>query len=170
MLDKIDGWMTAIDEYTLVIAAALLSFEILRDLVRGRLSRLKVFDTLASLSTQIPFLAMAIAALALFGIAAAPLLIVVFVLFQGAGYGVTSILRPVLVAQLLGRRKFGIVAGMLAVPHLTVFALAPTIAGLIWGLGGYDMVIVLAALAALIGLVALVLAARAAPLTDRPSG
>lgn len=61
MLDKIDDWMTAIDEYTLVLAAALLSFEILRDLVRGRLSRLKVFDTLACLSTQIPFLAMAIA-------------------------------------------------------------------------------------------------------------
>ena len=132
--------------------------------VTGRLAMLAVEQHVSSTVITVgSFLAMAIAALALLGAAAAPLLIVVFVLFQGAGYGVTSILRPVLVAQLLGRRKFGIVAGMLAVPHLTVFALAPTIAGLIWGLGGYDWVIWMAAAAAVMGLVALLLAARAAP-------
>ena len=113
------------------------------------------------------YVAMAIAAMALLGAGAVPELIVVFVLFQGAGFGVTSILRPVLVAELLGRRRFGVVAGMLAVPFLALFALAPTIAGIVWSLGGYDAVIGMAGAAAVTGLVALALASRA---TDRPDG
>ncbi|MGI9462652.1 MAG: MFS transporter, partial [Aestuariivirgaceae bacterium] len=108
-------------------------------------------------------LAMVIAAIALFSVRAAPMLIVVFVIFQGAGYGVVSILRPVLVAQLLGRRRFGVVAGMLAAPFMAVFALAPTIAGMVWVVGGYDMVIAMAGAASLVGVLALTLASRMAP-------
>ena len=132
--------------------------------VSGRLAMLVAERHVSSTMIAVgSFLAMTIAALALFGVSAMPVLIVIFVLFQGAGYGVTSILRPVLVAQLLGRRKFGVVAGMLAVPFMVLFAVAPTIAGLIWGLGGYDMVIWMAVVASLIGLAAIPLAAKAAP-------
>jgi len=61
MLENIERWTTEVDELAIILGFALLSFEIIRDLLRGRLSRLKVLDSLASLSTQIPFLAALIA-------------------------------------------------------------------------------------------------------------
>jgi len=111
------------------------------------------------------FAALTLASLALFGVGSSagggtPMLLVGFVLFQGAGFGVLSILRPTLIAELLGRRRFGTIAGFLAVPFLSAFALAPSLAGFIWARGGYDGVIGAAGAAALIGFVALMLAAR----------
>lgn len=129
--------------------------------VTGRLALMAVERHVTPVVTAvICYLAMALAALALLGASAVPMLLVAFVLFQGAGYGTMSILRPVLVAELLGRRKFGVVAGMLATPFLITYALAPTIAGLIWSVQGYSAVIALAGGGALIGLVALTLASR----------
>ena len=107
---------------------------------------------------------MAVAATALFGVAVTPMLIVIFVICQGAGYGVVSILRPVLVAELLGRRKFGVIAGLLAAPFIGVFAIAPTIAGIIWTAGGYKIVIAMAGAASLVAVGALLLASRLAPI------
>jgi len=108
------------------------------------------------------FVAMALSALALAGAGSAPMLLVVFVLFHGAGYGVTTIIRPFAVADLLGRRRFGVIAGMLAVPYLAVFALAPTAAGVLWRYGGYDVVLAVAGGGALLGLAAITIAARTA--------
>ncbi len=68
-----------------------------------------------------------------------------------------------LIAELLGRRRFGTIAGFLAVPFLAAFALAPSAAGWIWAWAGYDGVIAAAAIAALAGLAALLAAARCAP-------
>ncbi len=56
-LSDIDRWTVAIDELALMFGLGLLAFEILRQLVTGRLRKLTVLDSLASLSTQIPFLA-----------------------------------------------------------------------------------------------------------------
>ena len=108
------------------------------------------------------FIAMGVAAISLLGAAAVPMLLVTFVVFHGAGYGVTSIVRPVLIADLLGRINFGLVAGLLAVPFLAASAASPTIAALVWEVGGYDLVIwgVVSALA--LGLAALLTAARLA--------
>lgn len=138
--------------------------------VTGRLAMLAVEKhvTLATMAMG-SFVAVLIAAAALYNVGAAPMLIVVFVLFQGAGFGVTSILRPLLIAELLGRRKFGFVAGLLATPFMGIFALAPTVAGMVWkSSGGYDAVIVLAGAASLIGLGALSLASIAAKMADSP--
>ncbi len=139
--------------------------------VTGRLAMLAVEKHVTPMMIAMAsYLAMSIAAMALFGVRASPMLIVVFVLFQGAGFGVTSILRPVLVAELLGRRKFGFVAGLLATPFLALFALAPTIAGMFWSeLGSYDAVIWLAGGASLTGLAALYLASRATQLAAAPT-
>jgi MFS family permease len=93
------------------------------------------------------------------GTGTTPLLLVTFVLFQGAGYGVTSIMRPVVIAEFLGREDFGVIAGMLAIPFLTATAAAPTIAALIWQKGGYDSVIWLAFAAAAVGLLSMLTAA-----------
>jgi hypothetical protein len=92
----------------------------------------------------------------------APWLVAVFVVLHGAGYGTASILRPVLTAELLGRRRFGATAGKLALPFMCGFASGPTIAALVWEIGGYDMVIGLAVATVFAGLCAVFLAARVA--------
>ena len=98
------------------------------------------------------FLAMSGAAIALFCSQVVPLLLPLFVVLQGAGIGISSILRPVMTAELLGRAHFGIISGFLAIPSILAAALAPTLAALVWGMGGYEMVIVMAIVAAVIGL------------------
>ena len=105
------------------------------------------------------FVSMGIAAVALLGTSAVPVLLVAFVLFQGSGYGVTSIVRPVVTADLLGRTNFGVISGLLALPFIIATAAAPTIAAFVWERGGYDRVILLAIVAAGIGLASILLAA-----------
>lgn len=80
------------------------------------------------------------AATALIGAGAIPLLMVVFVVLQGSGYGVTSITRPVVTANLLGRTGFGAISGALALPYTSAVAIAPALAAAIWTVGGYDLV------------------------------
>lgn len=87
----------------------------------------------------------------------------VFVAFHGAGYGVASIVRPVMTAELLGRRSFGTVFGMLAIPFMMGFAIGPTAAALISELAGYNTVIIGAGAILACGLVAVVAARRMAP-------
>lgn len=106
------------------------------------------------------FIAMAVAAASLLGAGMVPMLLVTFVLFHGAGYGVTSIVRPVVTAELLGRKNFGLVAGLLAVPFLAASAAAPTVAALIWEVGGYNLVIWVAIAGAAVGLLSLLSAAN----------
>ena len=102
---------------------------------------------------------MGIASVALLGTNTLPFLLIGFVVFQGAGYGATSIMRPVVIAELLGKKNFGLIAGFLALPYLAAAAAAPTIAALLWQIGGYDVVIAFAGGASVLGLVALLGAA-----------
>ena len=70
-----------------------------------------------------------------------------------------SIMRPVMAAELFGRNNFGLISGSLALPYLGGAAAAPTIAAIIWWVGGYDLVILFAIGASGIGLVSLLAAA-----------
>ncbi len=72
------------------------------------------------------------------------ILIAIFVILQGAGYGVLSIIRPTVIAELLGHRDFGIIAGLLAVGFVIGTAIAPTLGSLLWIYGTYDLVIIFA--------------------------
>ncbi len=80
-----------------------------------------------------------------------PMLAVVFVVPYAAAYGIASIVRPVLTAELLGRENFGAIAGMLALPYMVGFAIGPTLAALIWAASGYDAVIALSIVLAIMG-------------------
>ncbi len=106
------------------------------------------------------YLGMAVGCAALLLAGVAPWLVVVFVVLHGAGYGTASIVRPVLTAEVLGRRRFGVISGMLAIPFMGGFAIGPTAAALLWEAGGYDLVVGLAVGAALAGLGAVVVASR----------
>jgi hypothetical protein len=69
-------------------------------------------------------------------------------------------MRPVVTVDLLGRKDFGVVSGLLAIPFLLTAASAPTLAALVWEIGGYDLVIYVAFLASIVGLIALLTARR----------
>lgn len=86
--------------------------------------------TLASLG------AMALASAALWLAGAAPGLIFAFALLQGAGIGLTSILRPVLLMEKLGRAGFGAISGAAAVAPILAIAAAPSVGAALLGLGG----------------------------------
>lgn len=73
--------------------------------------------------------------------AAYPLLIFGFVIFQGMGIGVSSIMRPLIVAELLGYRGFGSISGAASSVSQFLNAAAPTIAAAIWVVGGYESVL-----------------------------
>lgn len=77
-----------------------------------------------------------------------------FALLFGASFGVISILKPVVMAEVLGRRGFGMIAGFMAVPFLIAGAIAPQAAALLWRISGYDLALIVA-----IGLSVLALAA-----------
>ena len=91
-----------------------------------------------------------------------PLLAVIFVVPYAAAYGIASIIRPVLTAEYLGRANFGAIAGMLALPYMLGFAVGPALAAVIWGLAGYDTVIVLCLILTLSGCVSVLTAGRVA--------
>ena len=90
----------------------------------------------------IAFASFIVSATALLFSAEYPVLIFVFVVFQGMGVGVSSIMRPLVIASLLGYRGFGSISGMTSSITLVATASAPTLAAAIWGVGGYDIVIV----------------------------
>ena len=118
------------------------------------------------------FIATILAATALFwSTALAPIFLLgTFVVLQGAGYGVTSILRPLLTAQFMGKENYGAVAGMLAIPFLLSLSASTTVAAVIWEWGGYDAVLVTAGVASAVGVAALWGAVRVAKRTDRDGG
>ena len=102
------------------------------------------------------FVFMAVASLFLFFAGASTWLIFAFVMFQGSGYGVTSITRPTVTVELLGRTGFGAISGALAMPFMAAFAAAPTLAAVIWSAGGYSMVIIAAIGMVVVGFLAFV--------------
>ncbi|MEM9010291.1 MAG: MFS transporter [Pseudomonadota bacterium] len=96
------------------------------------------------------FAAMAAAPLLLAVGGTSALLLFLFAGLQGMAMGATTILRPAIAADLLGRGAFGTLSGTLAVPYLAAAALAPMIGTVLWSVGGYDLVLV--AMAALVAL------------------
>ncbi len=103
-----------------------------------------------------------IAATALYFAEALPALVAVFVICQGAGYGVISIVRPSITASFLGRLDFGAISGAMAIFSVLGFALAPTLASFIWARGGYDTVLICAFGATTTGLAIFLLAIKLA--------
>lgn len=82
------------------------------------------------------FGAVVAAAVVLMMAGAAPGLVFAVAGLQGAGLGLVSILRPVLVADKLGHRGFGTISGAVAVAPILSAAAAPTVGAALLGLGG----------------------------------
>ena len=82
--------------------------------------------------------------------------IFLFVITQGCGYGVLSIIRPTVIAEILGRRDFGIISGILATGFVLGSAMGPILGSIIWVYGGYDSVIGIAILIPILAIISIV--------------
>ncbi|MCU0907709.1 MAG: hypothetical protein MUF73_09730, partial [Rhodobacteraceae bacterium] len=85
-------------------------------------------------------------------------LVFAYAVAQGAAVGMMSILKPVIIAEVLGRRGFGTVSGTISVATQAGTAAAPLMGALVQGAGGIGAMIGLAtglavAAAALMGAV-----------------
>lgn len=120
------------------------------------------------------FAMMATAGVCLLNAGATPALLAVFVVLQGAGIGVASVMRPVITAELLGKKNFGVVLGLIGLMHMGGYALGPSVSALVWTSAGYDRVIVIAVAAAVTAIAALIAAWRVGgsgePRESKPAG
>ena len=70
-----------------------------------------------------------------------PWLLVLFIPLFGGGYGIMSIIRPVIARELLGGSDFGSKSGVLALVYLLGAGSAPWLGSVIWRGGGYSLVL-----------------------------
>lgn len=83
---------------------------------------------------------------------AGPAFAFAFAATQGAAMGVMTILRPVLVAETLGRQGYGAIAGMMSIPSLIASATAPVLGAVLLKAGGSGLLISVAGALALLAL------------------
>jgi MFS family permease len=125
--------------------------------VAGRIALMLIEKRVNSLGvTAFAFGGVVAASLLLMFAGASPAMAFGFAALQGASYGVTSILKPAITVEFLGRAGFGGIAGWLAMPYLAGFAFAPHLGSLIWLEGGYDLVIPVTAGFAVLGVLCVV--------------
>ncbi len=120
--------------------------------VAGRIVLMLLEKRVNSLAMAgVAFGGVALASSALYFATGSPALAFLFAILQGGTYGLTSILKPAITAEFLGRVGFGLIAGWLALPYLAGSALAPHLGAVLWGAGGYDLVIMSASGLAILG-------------------
>ena len=98
------------------------------------------------------FILVSLAILLLMGTSGIPTLLVGFVILFGSAHGVVSIVRPVVARDILGGNNFGAKFGAMALLYLAGSAAAPYLGSLVWGIGGYDLVLMAMIGLALLGL------------------
>jgi MFS family permease len=129
--------------------------------VAGRLAMMALERHVSNRGITIAcFLAVCLATLSLISASLVPMMLVPFVILQGSGHGVTSIMKPLVLGDILGRANFGAVSGSQALILKLTVAVAPFAGALLWELGSYDLVLVTMLAAALLGLAAFLLASR----------
>ena len=129
--------------------------------VAGRLTMMVVEKHVSNHGIAIGcFVAMMLSVLLLIGAGTSPTLLVGFVILFGGGYGVVSIIRPVIARDILGEHNFGAKSGALALLYLAGSASAPYLGSLIWELGGYPTVLPSLIVIALFGLILYMLSHR----------
>ena len=87
------------------------------------------------------FIIMGSSMILLLGVASSPELVFVFVMLFGSGYGLVSIIRPVIARDILGHANFGVNYGMITLIYMMGSAISPFLGSLIWKYGGYDQLL-----------------------------
>lgn len=121
--------------------------------VAGRLALLMAGARISTATATLASLASVVVAGGLLWAAGAAMpLIFAFAVLQGAGAGLLSILRPVLVAETLGRDGFGAISGAVAIAPILASAAAPSVGAGLLAMGGTAAVYAATWLMALAGL------------------
>jgi len=132
--------------------------------VAGRLAMMAVERHVSNRGITIAcFVSVSLATLSLMTASLVPMMLVPFVILQGSGHGVTSIMKPLVIGDILGRANFGAVSGSQALILKLTIAVAPFVGALLWEIGSYDLVLVVMLGAALAGLALFLLAWRVKP-------
>lgn len=97
-------------------------------------------------------MAIVFASVTLWMAGAAPGLILVVAIAQGAGIGVFSILRPVLIGDILGKSGFGTVSGVVAMAPILATAAAPLLGAQLFNWGGVAVIYLVCIGLSIIGL------------------
>ena len=125
--------------------------------VFGRLLLIPVVNRVSALFlTAASFAGISLATIVLIGVNGSAILAFAFAALFGVSYGLTSILKPVITANILGRETFGAISGWLALPFLASLAIAPHFGSILWSIGGYDLSLKTSFAAAIVGLVCIV--------------
>jgi len=124
--------------------------------VVGRLALMRFEARIGNaIATRATLATLVIAALVLTLTGLHPAVILTYVALQGAAMGVITILRPVLIADVMGHENYGTLAGAAQMPALLASALAPMLGALmldgpgLWALMALSLAFSLAAFVAL---------------------
>ncbi|MEE9315244.1 MAG: MFS transporter [Rhizobiaceae bacterium] len=101
---------------------------------------------------------MALAAALLWAANASAPLIFLATAIQGGTWGLVSITKPTIIREMLGQVNFGVISGQLASVFTFGIALAPFFGTFLWGIGGYDLMLVFGFSFAVTGIVLLYVA------------
>lgn len=118
---------------------------------RGHSERVMARGSMISILVALPTLAAAGVSWPLIGI---------FVLLHGAGIGMLSILRPLVIRDVLGPRNFARMSGTISAGAMLGFAIAPTLGAMVYTIGGYDLVLGMLAFILILAIICLGLAFR----------
>jgi MFS family permease len=113
------------------------------------------------------FVVVGLSMLLLMSTVSTPELLVGFVILFGAGHGIVSIVRPLIARDILGENNFGAKFGALALFYLIGSASAPYLGSLVWGIGGYNLVLPVLIVLVMVGLSLYLIAHR---LSDHKKG
>lgn len=94
---------------------------------------------------------MALGVIALWLAGAAAGMVLVYAVAQGSAMGVMTILRPVLISDVMGQAGYGAIAGSIQVMPLMAGAAAPLLGGVMFGIGGAGALIWLSAVLIALG-------------------
>ncbi len=103
-------------------------------------------------STRVALAGLVISSTVMMAAGMAPVLVFVFAAVQGASVGMVSILRPVLIAEIMGVENFGAVSGTIASVPIFATAMAPLIGAVLLESGGIFALLIASLCLALLAL------------------
>ena len=86
--------------------------------------------------------------------------LILFVIFQGSGAGMTSISRAVVTANIMGYERFGSVSGAMSIGFTGGTALSSFLGAQLWEWNGYDFMLKIVSILLIIGFISFVIALK----------
>ena len=86
--------------------------------------------------------------------------LILFVIFQGSGAGMTSISRAVVTANIMGYERFGSVSGAMSIGFTGGTALSSFLGAQLWEWNGYDFMLKIVSILLIMGFISFIIALK----------